>query len=128
MQYAYRRPVDLDVTTAVERVTAELAAEGFGVLTTIDVQATLEKKLGAQTAPYIILGACNPEFAHGALQIERDLGLLLPCNVVVYEGQDGQTVVAAIDAQAMLSIVENPALGEVAEDVSARLRAAVDRV
>ena len=128
MHYAYRRSVDLDVSSAVERVTAELATEGFGVLTTIDVQATLEKKLGAKTAPYVILGACNPEFAHGALQAERDLGVLLPCNVVVYEGEDGGTVVASIDAQTMLSIVENPALEEVAEDVSARLRAAVDRV
>ena len=99
---------------AVERVRAELTAEGFGVLCEIDVQATLRKKLGAEIEPYVILGACNPTLAHRALETEPDLGVLLPCNVVVYE-RDGTTHVAAVDAERMLSIVGNDALTRAAE-------------
>ena len=111
---------------AVERVRDELAAEGFGVLCEIDVQATLRKKLGEEIEPYVILGACNPALAHRALEAEPDLGVLLPCNVVVYE-RDGTTHVAAVDAERMLSIVGNDALTPIAADVRKRLAAVVER-
>jgi uncharacterized protein (DUF302 family) len=111
---------------AVERVRAELQAEGFGVLTEIDVQATLRAKLGVETDRYLILGACNPPLAHRALEAEPDLGTLLPCNVVVYERDDG-THVSAIDAERMLSIVGNDGLAEVAGEVRRRLEAVVAR-
>jgi uncharacterized protein (DUF302 family) len=116
----------LPVAAAVERVRAELKAEGFGVLCEIDVQATLEEKLGIERRPYVILGACNPPLAHQALSAEPDLGALLPCNVIVYE-QDGITHVAAVDASRMLSIVDNDALVPIAADVSRRLAAVVRR-
>ena len=112
---------------AVARARTELAAEGFGVLTEIDVRATLRAKLDVEVEPYVILGACNPPLAHQALEAEPDLGVLLPCNVVVYE-RGGVTHVSAVDAERMLSIVENGDLAPVAEDVRARLAAVVDRV
>jgi uncharacterized protein (DUF302 family) len=117
----------LELEEAVARVRDELAREGFGVLCDIDVQATLRVKLGVETAPYRILGACNPPLAHQALEAEPELGVLLPCNVVVYE-RDGVTHVAAIDAERMLSIVENEAVAPIAADVRARLRNVVDCV
>lgn len=110
----------------VERVRAELHAEGFGVLCEIDVQATLKEKLGVDGEPYLILGACNPPLAHHALEAEPDLGALLPCNVVVYE-RGGQTTVSAVDAERMLSIVGNDALMPIAADVRQRLGAVVER-
>jgi uncharacterized protein (DUF302 family) len=110
----------------VERVRAELQAEGFGVLCEIDVQATLKEKLGVDGEPYLILGACNPPLAHHALEAEPDLGALLPCNVVVYE-RGGQTTVSAVDAERMLSIVGNDALMPIAADVRQRLGAVVER-
>ena len=111
---------------AVTRVRNELAAEGFGVLCEIDVQATLREKLSAEIEPYVILGACNPPLAHRALQTEPDLGVLLPCNVVVYE-RDGTTHVSAVDAERMLSIVGNDALTPIAADVRKRLATVVER-
>ena len=105
---------------AVERVRAELKEEGFGVLCEIDVQSTLRAKLGAETEPYLILGACNPPLAHQALSTEPDLGTLLPCNVVVYE-RDGETVVSAVDAERMLSIVGDDRLAPIAAEVRDRL-------
>ena len=111
---------------AVSSVREELAAEGFGVLCEIDVQATLREKLGEEIEPYVILGACNPPLAHRALETELDLGVLLPCNVVVYE-RDGTTHVSAIDAERMLSIVGNDALTPIAADVRKRLAAVVER-
>jgi uncharacterized protein (DUF302 family) len=110
----------------VERVRAELHAEGFGVLCEIDVQATLKEKLGVDGEPYLILGACNPPLAHRALEAEPDLGVLLPCNVVVYE-RGGQTTVSAVDAERMLSIVGNDELMPIAADVRQRLAAVVER-
>ena len=92
--------------TAVQHVRDELKAEGFGILSEIDVQATLHEKLGVDEEPYLILGACNPPLAHQALSAEPDLGTLLPCNVVIYQ-RDGQTHISAIDAERMLSIVGN---------------------
>lgn len=128
MSYGYTRTVDLPVDAAIARATEELAKEGFGVLSTIDVQATLEKKLGEKRPPYVILGACNPNFAHQALQLEEQLGLLLPCNLVVYENEAGRTVVSAIDAHAMLGVVGNPALDPVADAVNDRLHRVIDAV
>lgn len=110
----------------VERVRDELASEGFGVLAEIDVQATLREKLGVEEEPYVILGACNPALAHRALSAEPDLGTLLPCNVVIYRA-DGETHVSAIDAEKMLSIVENDELAPVAEQVRQKLGAVVER-
>jgi len=128
MNYGYRRHVDLDVETAIDRVTTTLSGQGFGVLTTINVQSTLKAKLDVDRRPYVILGACNPELAHRGLEAEIDLGLLLPCNVIVYADDNDQTVVAAVDAGAMLAVVGNAALGPVAEDANAKLRAAIDAV
>jgi uncharacterized protein (DUF302 family) len=125
--YTLSRVTALPFAEAVDRVREELKTEGFGVLCEIDVQATLREKLGVEGEPYLILGACNPPLAHRALQAEPDLGTLLPCNVVVYE-RDGETHVSAIDAERMLSIVENDELGPVAAEVRARLGAVVERV
>ena len=111
---------------AVDRVRAELAAEGFGVLCEIDVQATLRHKLGVDREPYLILGACNPPLAHAALETEPELGTLLPCNVVVYQ-QHGKTHIAAVDAEQMLSIVGNDELAATASEVRRRLSNVVER-
>ena len=111
---------------AAERVRAELKAEGFGVLCEIDVQATLREKLGVEQEPYTILGACNPPLAHQALAAEPELGTLLPCNVVIYE-RDGETHISAIDADRMLSIVDNDELAPVAAQVRAKLASVVER-
>jgi uncharacterized protein (DUF302 family) len=116
----------LPFVEAVERVRDELKADGFGVLCEIDVQATMKEKLGEEIEPYLILGACNPPLAHQALEAEPELGVLLPCNVVVYE-RNGTTHVSAIDAERMLSIVGNDALTPIAADVRRRLAAVVER-
>jgi uncharacterized protein (DUF302 family) len=111
---------------AVERVREELRSEGFGVLCEIDVQATLRERLGVEREPYLILGACNPPLAHRALGAEPDLGTLLPCNVVVYRAGD-ETHISAIDAERMLSVVENAEIAPVAAEVRARLAGVVER-
>ena len=103
-----------------------MKAEGFGVLCEIDVQATLKEKLGVEQEPYLILGACNPPLAHRALSAEPDLGTLLPCNVVVYRSHD-TTHISAIDAERMLSLVENPELAPVAAQVRNKLAHVVER-
>ena len=112
--------------TAVQRVRDELKAEGFGILSEIDVQATLHEKLGVDEEPYLILGACNPPLAHQALSAEPDLGTLLPCNVVIYQ-RDGETHISAIDAERMLSIVSNDNLASVAAEVRNKLAQVVER-
>jgi uncharacterized protein (DUF302 family) len=124
--YTLSATTALPFADAVERVKAELAAEGFGVLCEIDVRATLKAKLGVEGEPYLILGACNPPLAHRALEAEPELGVLLPCNVVVYE-RDGRTHVSAVDAERMLSIVGNDELSPVAAEVRRRLAAVVER-
>jgi uncharacterized protein (DUF302 family) len=124
--YTLTRTTPLPFAEAVERVRAELKAEGFGVLCEIDVQATMREKLGAEGEPYLILGACNPPLAHQALQSEPELGVLLPCNVIAYE-RDGETRISAIDAERMLSIVGNDRLAPVAAEVKQRLGAVVER-
>jgi uncharacterized protein (DUF302 family) len=124
--YTLTRTTALPFADAVERVRAELAAEGFGVLCEIDVQATLQAKLGVEREPYLILGACNPPLAHQALEAEPGLGVLLPCNVVVYD-RDGETFVSAVDAERMLSLVPGDELAEVAAEVRRRLADVVER-
>ena len=119
--YAFRARVDLPYEQAVEKVTAALKAEGFGVLTEIDVQATLKNKLDADFRKYVILGACNPPLAHQALQTELEIGLLLPCNVIVYE-DDGGSMVSIADPIAMLQIAGKKALESVAREAQTRLR------
>jgi uncharacterized protein (DUF302 family) len=114
----------LPFAEAVARVRDTLEEEGFGVLTEIDVQATLREKLGQDVAPYLILGACNPPYAHRALQLEPELGTLLPCNVVVYE-HDGATHLSAIDPVAMLGIVGKPELEPIAAEIQAKLEHAL---
>ncbi len=110
---------------AVARVREALQAQGFGVLTEIDVQATLRDKLGVDMEPYLILGACNPSLAHQALNADRRIGLLLPCNVVV-RTEDNQTVIEALDPQAMVAVAGEPSLQPVADEAATRLRAALD--
>ena len=117
----------LPFNQAVERVRAQLKEEGFGVLCEIDVQATLKEKLGVDREPYTILGACNPPLAHRALEAEPDLGVLLPCNVIVYR-RDGDTRISAIDPEQMLSIVDNEQLAPIAAEVTRRLGEVVPRV
>jgi uncharacterized protein (DUF302 family) len=124
--YTLSATTERPFAAAVERVRDELKAEGFGVLCEIDVQATLKEKLGIDGEPYLILGACNPPLAHRALETEPDLGVLLPCNVVVYE-RDGVTHVSAVDAERMLSIVGKDELAPVATEVRGKLRAVVAR-
>lgn len=124
--YTMTRTTPLPFGEAVEHVRVELKAEGFGVLCEIDVQATMREKLGVEGDPYLILGACNPPLAHQALQAEPDLGVLLPCNVVVYE-REGETQISAIDPERMLSIVGNDQLAPVAAEIKARLDAVVER-
>ncbi len=125
--YTLSEKTTLPFEQAVERVREELKAEGFGVLCEIDVQATLKEKLGADGEPYTILGACNPPLAHQALEVEPELGALLPCNVIVYR-RGGDTHVSAIDAERMLSIVGNEQLAPIAADVKRRLGEVVARV
>uniref|UniRef100_A0A831TF96 DUF302 domain-containing protein n=1 Tax=Thermorudis peleae TaxID=1382356 RepID=A0A831TF96_9BACT len=123
--YGFGTTLDLPFDRAVERVKEALKVEGFGVLTEIDVQRTLREKLGQEMERYLILGACNPQLAHQALDREREIGLLLPCNVVV-RGVEGGTWVGIADPQALLSVTGNPALDELAAEAKARLQRALD--
>ena len=120
-RYAFGKPVAMRFEQALERVTAELAKEGFGVLTEIDVAATLKKKLGKDMRPYKILGACNPQFAHRALEAEPQIGALLPCNVVVREDPSGETIVEIMDPQAVMQLVDRAEVGQIAAEVRTRL-------
>lgn len=125
--YAYRTKLDLPYEQAVEKVGEALKGEGFGVLTQIDVKATMKKKLDADFRKYVILGACNPPLAHQALEAELEIGLLLPCNVIVYE-EDGGSVVSIVDPISMLGVVENPNLDPVAREARARLQRVIEAV
>lgn len=125
--YGIGGKVDLSFAAALEKTKEALKSEGFGVLCEIDVQATLKAKLNVDRTPYVILGACNPPLAHQALTAEPDLGLLLPCNVVVYE-KDGATFVKAIHPGKMLSVVENPALDPIADMVQEKLEKVLAKI
>ncbi len=127
MNYGYKRQVKLTYEEAVAKTKSELQKQGFGVLTEIDVKATLKKKLNVDFDKYIILGACNPPFAHQALQAERDIGLLLPCNLIVYES-GGKTFVAAAVPTMLMGMVGNDKLRGIAEQVEAKLKKAVDSI
>ncbi len=126
MSYHFTKTVAGSMDAVQGRLTAALAAEGFGVLTTIDVAATLKKKLGVAFRPYLILGACHPDFAYKALQAEDKIGTMLPCNVILQEKAAGQVEVSAVDPVASMAAIANPALGAVAEEVRGRLRRVVE--
>lgn len=119
--------VSLPYTEAVDKTVAALKSEGFGVLTTIDVKQTIKEKLGEDYRPYIILGACNPPLAHRALTAEPEVGLLLPCNVIVYEEGDG-CVVSAMDPMSAMKLVPNPELEAVAKEVRAKMERVLQQV
>ncbi|HXG01429.1 MAG TPA: DUF302 domain-containing protein [Bacteroidota bacterium] len=121
MNYGFSKLVNLPFEQAIEKVTEELKKEGFGVLTTIDVKETMKKKLDVDFKKYVILGACNPPFAFKALQAEEEIGLLLPCNVIVYE-KDGGSAVAIFDPMVMTQILDNKALEPIATEVRQRLQ------
>ncbi len=124
MSYGTHITLDTPFADTVARVREALAAQGFGVLTEIDVTATLKAKLGEQMEDYVILGACNPPFAHQALEVDRSIGLLLPCNVVVRAAAEG-TVVEALDPQVMVTLTGRDELKPVADEVARRLAAAL---
>ena len=128
MTYHFTKVTNLAFDAAVEKVTEELKKEGFGVLTEIDVAATLKKKLNVDFRKYRILGACNPPFAYEALQAEDKIGTMLPCNVIVQEARDGKVEISAVDPVASMAAIENRKLGSIAEQVRARLKAVVERV
>lgn len=124
--YGIRKVVDLPYEKAVEKTKSALQQQGFGVLSEIDMKEKLKEKLDVDFKRYVILGACNPPLAYKALQAEPEIGLLLPCNVIIYETGPGQSVVAAVDPNSMLAMVgDNPAVAEVARDARQRLVSAV---
>ena len=127
MQYGFTRTVDLPYEAAVERVTEELRKQGFGVLTRIDVKETLKQKLNVEFTKYVILGACNPPLAHRALEVEMNIGLLFPCNVIVYE-REGKTVIGAFDPLMMVPLVGKEELETIAADVKQRLEAVLANI
>lgn len=128
MSYFFSKTLDVGFDEAIRRTTEALKTQGFGVLTEIDVAATLKTKIGVDFRPYRILGACNPKLAHEALTAEPDIGLMLPCNVVVQDAGAGRTRVSAIDPVASMMAVENPRLREAATHVQGLLRAAIDAI
>ncbi|MFH1383226.1 MAG: DUF302 domain-containing protein [Chloroflexota bacterium] len=125
--YYHKRQVNLSFPSAVDKIKDELKKEGFGVLTEIDVKATLKKKLDVEFGDYVILGACNPPFAYQALQAERDIGLLMPCNVIVYREGD-KTFVAAVRPTLSMQMTGNQNLAGLAEQVEQKLKKAIDSV
>jgi len=121
MKYGFGKAVSMDFERAIDVVSEALKTEGFGVLTDIDVQATLKEKLGEDMPPYRILGACNPPLAHQLLMVEPSVGLLLPCNVVVRQEDNGRVYVEFMDPNAVLNLVDNPAVHALAKEVRERL-------
>ena len=127
MKYGFSKTTDYGFEQAIEKVTEELKKEGFGVLTTIDVKDTLKKKIDVDFKKYTILGACNPKLAHGGLQVEEELGLLLPCNVIVYEKNE-KTVVSFFDPIVMTVVIDNPEMKPVSEEVKSKLKRVLEAV
>jgi len=128
MPYTFDKILNMPFDNAINKVTDELKKEGFGILTKIDVQETLKKKLNVDFRKYLILGACNPTFAYRALQEEPKIGAMLPCNVIVQETDDGGVEVSAIDPVASMQAIDNPKLADVAAQVRALLKKVVDRL
>jgi uncharacterized protein (DUF302 family) len=128
MSYHFSKTVTMPFDAAVEAVTARLQTQGFGVLTRIDVAQTLKNKIGVDFRPYLILGACNPQFAHRALQSEDKIGTMLPCNVIVQQHDGAQVEVSAVDPIASMAAVRNPALEDIATEVRARLKQVIDEL
>ena len=126
MSYYFSKTLDSDFDEAVRRTVDALKVEGFGVLTDIDVKATMKAKLGEEFRPYRILGACNPQLARRALMLEDKIGTMLPCNVIVQQHADGAVEVSAVDPIASMQAIGNPGLAEVAKEVQARLKRVVD--
>jgi len=127
MQYGFSKTIDLSFENTIPKVIEELKKEGFGVLTTIDVKETLKKKIDLDFKKYTILGACNPTLAHKALQAEEEIGLLLPCNVIVYE-KDNKTVVSVFNPGLMSYIVDNENLKSVADEVQEKLKRVLNNI
>lgn len=128
MSYHFSKRLNVPIDQAVGRVIEALRREGFGVLTDIDVRATLKSKLGKDFRPYRIKAACNPQLAYRALQLEDKIGTMLPCNVVVQESQGGSVEVSAVDPVASMQAIDNPGLAEVAKEVQAKLKRVVDEL
>jgi uncharacterized protein (DUF302 family) len=126
--YGYSKIVSMDFEKAIEKVTEELKKEEFGVLTSIDVKDTLNTKLSVDFRPYMILGACNPRYAHQALLLEEEIGLMLPCNVIVYIDEEGRTIISAMDPLTMMRLVDNSRLEEVAMTIRDKIVSVIDRV
>lgn len=127
MEYCNKRQVNLPYEAALKKVTDELKKEGFGIPSQIDVKTLLKEKLGVDFGKYIILGACNPPFAHQALQAEADIGLMMPCNVIVYE-RGGRTTIAAIKPTISMQVVGNQSLAGIAEEVEKKLKKVIDAI
>lgn len=127
MNYSYKKETSLAFDETLEKTKAELAKEGFGILTEIDVKATLKKKLDKDYENYVILGACNPSFAYEALAVEKEIGLLLPCNIVVFE-DNSKVFVSAVLPTVAMGTVGNPALTDIAQKVEGKLKRAIDGV
>jgi len=127
MHYGFSKTVDLSFEDTINKVTEELIKEGFGILTTIDVKETLKNKIDVDFKKYTILGACNPPLAHKALQAEEEIGLLLPCNVIVYD-KEGKSAVSVFDPSLMTKVVENENLNPIAEEVKEKLQRVFDSI
>ena len=126
MSYHFSKTVDLPFDQAIAHVTEALKAAGFGVLTDIDVAATMKAKLGVEFRPYRILGACNPQLAFHALELEDKIGTMLPCNVIVQQHDDGRVEVSAVDPAASMQAIDNPGLADVAGEVQGKLKRVID--
>ena len=127
-EYAFSAILDTSYEDAISKVTDALKEEGFGVLTEIDVKATLKKKLNVDFRKYVILGACNPPYAHRTLQADLDVGLLLPCNVIIYETDDKKAYVSALNPVSALEVIKSEELRKIAKEVSDKLQRVIDKV
>lgn len=126
--YGYSKIVPMSHEKAIKYITEELKKEGFGILTTIDVTDTLKQKLDVNFKPYTILGACNPHYAHQALLQEEEIGLMLPCNVIVYVNDKNETIISAVNPIASMQAVENPALTKIAKEVQNKLKTIMEKI
>ena len=128
MSYGFSKKVDVSFEEAIKNVTEALKEKGFGILTEIDVKETFKNKLDVDFKPYKILGACNPSFAYKSLQQEEQIGLMLPCNIIVYINDNDETIVAAVDPIASMKAVENEELGEIAKTVQEMLKSVIQHL